>query len=289
MAVADTLNTWGIQRGYEVVDIAAQEGLALHIAAAVLEQESGGGFNVWGNDGVPTGNFYVKGAPATKESYLAWKPHRSQLGSQGIGPMQLTYAGFQDQADALGGAYDWASNVRIGFRTLANLIRSYGQLEGIRRYNGSGPQAEAYKAQVMVKAAKWADRIGDHPALNPTATFSTPAKDEELMNNLDIKVFADSTFRGVSICETGSSSAAIGAAWIVFGVTWGPATGLAAEVIITFLAANGNAMGPGTEFTLTNNARVAMAAPDGCGMVTVEGHLYGQGVIPTAAVITKGK
>lgn len=160
MGAVESLNAWGILRAAEVVEIAAGAGLELASAATMLEKESGGGRNVWGHDGVNTGGFYNKGSDVTREAYETWKPHRAQLGSQGVGPTQLTYPPLQDQADRLGGCWDWRTNVTVGFRQLAELQRQYGIRGGFRRYNGSGPGAERYADDAMAKRGKWLARIG---------------------------------------------------------------------------------------------------------------------------------
>lgn len=160
MTAPATMLAWGVQRPNDVIELAASVGLPLELACAVLEKESGGGANVWGHDGVNTGGIYIKGAPVTREAYLAYKARRSELGSQGVGPMQLTYYGYQDQADAAGGAWDPRANMRVGFGALAALVNTYGRADGVRRYNGSGPAADAYSVDVLGKAAKWATRIG---------------------------------------------------------------------------------------------------------------------------------
>jgi hypothetical protein len=160
VGAAESLTAWGILRAAEVVEIAAGAKLELASAATMLEKESGGGRNVWGHDGVSTGGYYTKGAAVTRASYEAWKPNRSRLGSQGVGPTQLTYPPLQDQADRLGGCWDWRINVTVGFRHLAELQRQYGIRGGFRRYNGSGPAAEAYADDSMARRAKWQTRIG---------------------------------------------------------------------------------------------------------------------------------
>jgi hypothetical protein len=176
MGVVQSLTAWGVLRAAEVVEIAAGAGLELASAATMLEKESGGGRNVWGHDGVNTGGFYTKGAAVTRESYEVWKPHRSRLGSQGVGPTQLTYPPLQDQADRLGGCWDWRVNVTVGFRHLAELQRQYGIRGGFRRYNGSGPAAESYADDSMARRAKWQTRIGPVPTPAPTPTPPQPAR-----------------------------------------------------------------------------------------------------------------
>lgn len=178
MGAAETLAAWGILRAPEVVEIAAGAGLELASAATMLEKESSGGLNLWGRDGVQTGGFYVKGSTVTRAAYEAWLPNRSRLGSQGVGPCQLTYPPLQDQADRLGGCWDWRINVTVGCRHLAGLQRQYGLRDGLRRYNGSGPAAEAYADDAMKRRQKWIDRLG---AAGPPTT----AKDWFDMASLD--------------------------------------------------------------------------------------------------------
>lgn len=149
----------GIQRPAEVVELAALAGLELAAAATLLEKESSGGRNVYGHDGVPTGGFYTKGGPVTKESYLAYKAHRKELGAQGVGPTQLTFPPFQDRADARGGCWDARINTLVGFEILAGHVTTRGLRNGFRAYNGSGAAAEAYATDAMKKLQVWRERL----------------------------------------------------------------------------------------------------------------------------------
>lgn len=160
----NTLTTGGILRAAEVVEIAAASGLNLACAATMLEKESSGGHNLWGRDGVDTGGTYVKGSAVTKSAYLAYKARRGELGSQGVGPCQLTYYTLQNAADELGGCWDWRCNVRVGFAHLAGLIGQHGERGGFRRYNGSGAAAEKYADDAMARLAKWRQQLGAAPA-----------------------------------------------------------------------------------------------------------------------------
>ena len=162
---AASLAAWGIQRPDDVVAQAAAAGLSLAVACALLEQESGGGHNVWGSDKVETGGAYVKGAPVTREAYLAYRQlaKAGKIGHQGVGPCQLTAEVYQARADALGGGWDPVVNMRVGFGALADLIHAYGLPDGIRRYNGSGPAALAYRDRMLGRIAKWNDRLGPTP------------------------------------------------------------------------------------------------------------------------------
>lgn len=160
MATAeDALAGRRIVRPAEVIELAAPAGLELAAAAVLLEKESAGGHNVWGHDGSDTGGLYRKGSPVTREAYERWKPHRGALGSQGVGPCQLTWPPFQDRADSRGGCWDWRINVLVGFEILADLIGRYGARSGFRRYNGSGPAADRYAADAMLRFDRWRLRL----------------------------------------------------------------------------------------------------------------------------------
>jgi hypothetical protein len=157
---ASVLASGGILRAAEVMQLATAALLDLACAAVLLEKESGGGRNVWGHDPVDTGGIYVKGGEVTKAAYLAYKARRAELGAQGVGPCQLTWPGYQDQADARGGCWEWQINIAVGFEALAGLIRQHGEHEGFRRYNGSGPAAQRYAEDAMDRLAKWRSRLG---------------------------------------------------------------------------------------------------------------------------------
>lgn len=165
---AQVLADNGILRAAEVVELADATGLELAAACAMLEKESSGGHNVWGRDGTNTGDYYVKGAEVTRAAYEAWKPHRKELGSQGVGPTQLTYGPFQDQADAQGGCWDWRTNIAVGFGILAGDIKSRGVRLAFRTYNG-GPNptgqnliaAENYATDAMNRYNTWRARLAN--------------------------------------------------------------------------------------------------------------------------------
>lgn len=160
---ADILAAGGILRAPEVVELAAAAGLDLAAAAVVLLKESGGGNNVWGHDNVVVApNTYAPGAIVTKPAYLAYRQAvlAGRAGKQGIGPLQLTWLGYVDEADQIQGAWDWRSNVTVGFRALAGLIKNNGMRSGFRHFNGAGPAAEAYADDAMSKYLVWKTRLG---------------------------------------------------------------------------------------------------------------------------------
>lgn len=111
------------------------------------------------------------------------------------------------------------------------------------------------------------------------------AKDEPCMN-IPITIAPDGSFRGGCIAEEGSSSRYIAEATIVFGVMFG-----SADVYIQFLGADGLGMGPssGIRERVGQNGTVALDAPDGAKLVSVEGQLFGTGVVPTAALLVRPK
>src|SRR4051812_46366339 len=91
---------------------AQRAGLEYAVLCAVLEQESGGGHNVFGHDRVRNP---VVGGRVTKKRYLLYRKYQRQgEGMQGVGPMQLTYYTYQDLADRYGGCWKVRYNIRVG-------------------------------------------------------------------------------------------------------------------------------------------------------------------------------
>jgi len=138
--------------GIKIPLIAYQEaeraGLEFAVLCAVLEQETGGGRNVFGHD--PT--IFVGAGQVTKAKYLAYKAARKTTGKmQGVGPMQLTWWAFQDAADKLGGCWNPRFNVRVGAQILARRIDTIGLTRALWQYNGS----RSYAQQVERRVLKW--------------------------------------------------------------------------------------------------------------------------------------
>jgi hypothetical protein len=124
--------------------------LDLPVLCAVLEQETGGGQNIFGHD--PT--IFTGAGQVTKEKYLDYKRQRGPSGHggmQGVGPMQLTWYAFQDMADTFGGCWQPRFNIRVGAQHLAQEIGHGGLHVALRNYNGS----DAYAVQVQNRLAKW--------------------------------------------------------------------------------------------------------------------------------------
>lgn len=161
MNPVEVLRTGGILDPATALTVAEAAGLPVALAAAVLEQESGGGRNVWGHDPVENRGIYIPGSVVTEAAYRAYKrlADRGEIGRQGVGPMQLTGRDWQDAADARGGCWLPAANMAAGFAGLVTLTNRYGLPDGVRRYNGSGPAAEKYRDSVLRRYRVWTDRL----------------------------------------------------------------------------------------------------------------------------------
>lgn len=146
---------FGMRNARTIADEARRAGLTYDLAFAMVEQESGNGCNVFGHD--PT--IFVGAGRVSKARYQAYKAARGRTHMQGVGPLQLTWWELQDEADRIGGCWIPRNNLHVGFRHLKELIDTHGERDGIRRYNGSGPAAEAYARSVLARKAKWHARF----------------------------------------------------------------------------------------------------------------------------------
>jgi hypothetical protein len=149
----------------QIVHAARLSKLPVALVCAVVEQESGFR-NVFGHDRVanpvksPAGGVLE----VTRERYERYLHHRRLgHGNQGVGPMQLTWPGFQDRADAYGGCWRPGPNIRVGCEVLAEHIARLGTRAGIQAYNGA--HGFAYADSVLALERKWRARLaGAHPA-----------------------------------------------------------------------------------------------------------------------------
>lgn len=185
MTAADVLSAGDIVTPALVVSAAATAGLELAAGVAMLEMESMGGHNLWGDDAVNTGGCYVKGAPVTAAAYRAYRARREELGAQGVGPCQLTAPSLQDQADRLGGCWDPATNLRVGFAHLSALLQTHGVSAGFAAYNGSGPAAQTYAAKAMTLLAYW------------RAHLATTTEDDMPLTDADVQKVASAAAAAV--------------------------------------------------------------------------------------------
>jgi hypothetical protein len=110
----ERLRAAGIDSPRIAIQEAKRAGLPLELACALLEKESGGGANVYGHDP----SIFSGAGQVTRENYAQYKKQRIASGNrkmQGVGPCQLTWWEFQDQADAQGGCWRPRYNMRVGF------------------------------------------------------------------------------------------------------------------------------------------------------------------------------
>lgn len=122
--------------------------MPLEYALTLLDMESSGGLNIWGRDAVKCGPV---GGEVTAENYADYKANRDRCGTQGCGPMQLTWAGFQDEADARGGCWIPEINVQVGLEVFADYYTRLGPRAAFKAYNGG----DAYAAEAMVRVDMW--------------------------------------------------------------------------------------------------------------------------------------
>lgn len=156
---------------------ARRAGIPYELLLAVLDQESGGGRNEFGHD--PT--IFVGAGEVTRARYLAYKAERIRTGlMQGVGPMQLTWSGYQDAADALGGCDRPACNVAIGAHILAENIRRDGLHAGVAAYNGTGPAAQHYADDVLERADRWRATLNPPRARIVTIAFGAARKENKI-------------------------------------------------------------------------------------------------------------
>lgn len=143
----------GANYSLRIILEARRAGIPISLGFAIVQQESDF-TNVFGGD--PT--IYAGAGKVTKAKYLRYKLGRGPAGRggmQGVGPCQLTWWEYQDAADRLGGCWVAANNIRVGFTTLATLIRDHGEHDGIAAFNGAGPAAQRYARQVKAKQDHW--------------------------------------------------------------------------------------------------------------------------------------
>jgi hypothetical protein len=135
-----------------IIREARRAGIPVSLAFALVEQESAFK-NVFGHD--PT--IFVGAGTVTKAKVESYLKQRGHTRMQGVGTTQLTWWEFQDEAQKLGGLWKPEIQMRVAFAHLARQMKDFGRRDGIRRYNGSGPAAEAYATSVLKRMDKWHD------------------------------------------------------------------------------------------------------------------------------------
>jgi hypothetical protein len=132
--------------------------------------------NVFGSDAVRNpvksrGRPFLKVTKPLYEEYL--RNRKKGLGQQGVGPMQLTTAAYQDRADRLGGCWKPGPNIMVGAQVLVEKTRAVGGgvRNGVKAYNFWGPPGDAYADKVMPRYRVWQQRLGAGPAPSGPQTF----------------------------------------------------------------------------------------------------------------------
>lgn len=146
----------GIVRPYPAMRAANETGLPFAVMCAILEKESYGGKNVFGHDGGTKG--WASGwGRVTKKKYLDYRRgRRLGKGMQGVGPMQLTWWEFQDEADRRGGCWKPYVNMLVGAEILVGSFKQYKNWAEVgRRWNGSA----VYGEDLVDKINQWQDRF----------------------------------------------------------------------------------------------------------------------------------
>ena len=157
----------GFERPYLTVAAAKKADVSYATAAAHLAMETGNGKNIFGCDHGPGVAFCHE--PVTKAKVQALL--RSSR-ANGVGPLQLTFKPFVQEADDLGGAHRPYFNMLVGFRILKRNWEANGHnlRTAYRLYNGSGPAAERYADTAIRKRQEYVRKLERflHDEASPT-------------------------------------------------------------------------------------------------------------------------
>jgi hypothetical protein len=146
------LTNHGFHNVDAVVGAAEREGVLIVRAAALTLNESSGGLNIYGHEG-STPELY--GQPVTEQNYKSiYLPRVATEGRNGVGLTQLTSAGYQEEADRIGGCWNAYFNCIVGFKLLHELIEQHGVWGGYEHFNGAGPAAEAYATKALAECQR---------------------------------------------------------------------------------------------------------------------------------------
>jgi len=139
----------GCKMPYKAWKASQATGVPMWFICAILEQETSGGRNIFGQD--PT--IFVGAGEVTESKYKQYKRERIRTGKmQGVGPMQLTWWEFQDMADRAGGCWKPYVNILTGARILKGWKTSNNSwVDTTIRWN-SGSE---YQREIKAVCAKW--------------------------------------------------------------------------------------------------------------------------------------
>ena len=152
-SLASVIISGGIlqERADVVLRESGRTGLPLAVSCVMLMKETGGGHNIYGHDRGTCfsrpGTHYV-----TRENYQEYLACVRGGGKRnGVGPTQLTWWEFQEEADRRGGCWNPDINIAVGFEVLARNVRSKGVWGAFKAYNG----AAAYADASMLMLPRW--------------------------------------------------------------------------------------------------------------------------------------
>lgn len=132
--------------------------IAVSLGIAIQEQESNGR-NIFGADE----NAPFTHKPVTKARVLQLVEHvRGGGKSNGVGPMQLTFLPFIEEANRDGGAWVPAVNISTGLGIIADHVKQHGVRKGLATYNGGSPNSPKgleYANEVLVRQERIHDLI----------------------------------------------------------------------------------------------------------------------------------
>lgn len=150
------LKRFRVRDPFLVAEEAKRNHVPLHIALALLEQETGmPQRNVFGCDHGEGRAFCHKRVTKDRVDQLL-----ASGMANGVGWTQLTFVPFVKAADAEGGAHLPRYQCRIGFRVLRENFEREGDWRlAFQAYNGSGAAAVSYGYHALALARAWEERL----------------------------------------------------------------------------------------------------------------------------------
>ena len=134
---------------------AAVTGCPLAHACVCLDLESSGGMNIFSAPRTP-GCGQPHGTLVTEQTWQAYLARRNECGTQGAGPLQLTWAATQDMADERGGCWRLDINVRVGLEQFIGHLRRTGSVrDSFSLYNTGKPGPSAYADKALALLPSW--------------------------------------------------------------------------------------------------------------------------------------
>lgn len=135
----------------------------LSVCCAILEMESDGGRNIFGQDlddksALPEG---WAGTEVIWSKYVAYRIlAKSGYTPVGVGPCQLVDLRLQRGADLRGGCWVPLHNMVEGFSFINRLVADSGSIWiGFYNYNGGKPSSGKYADRALAIQRRWQDRF----------------------------------------------------------------------------------------------------------------------------------